>query len=66
MLVEAVNTTAQPEGPQSPAATILPSILTGWPTWQYIVAALLGIVFYDQGSYMTQHNAEIKMLTGLM
>lgn len=31
--------------------TKLPSmnILAGWSTWQYIVAALVGIVTYDQG-----------------
>lgn len=24
-------------------------ILAGWSTWQYIIAALVGIVTYDQG-----------------
>ncbi|PLB49119.1 hypothetical protein P170DRAFT_436752, partial [Aspergillus steynii IBT 23096] len=27
----------------------LPEFLLGWPTWQYVVTFVLGVVIYDQG-----------------
>lgn len=47
---------AQLELPQTwPVSTsqwqdLLPGILAGWSTWQYIVMFLLSIVVYDQGN----------------
>lgn len=30
----------------------LPSFLSGWTLWQYIVTAILGVVLYDQSRYL--------------
>lgn len=35
----------------SPSHAALPEFLVGWPTWQYLVAVLLGVVTYDQGNW---------------
>lgn len=30
---------------------VIPEFFKGWPTWQYVVAFLLGVVVYDQREY---------------
>ncbi|KAK2882369.1 hypothetical protein FQN49_000424 [Arthroderma sp. PD_2] len=37
---------------QMPFTSRLPGFLAGWSTWQYVVAVLLGVVFYDQATYI--------------
>lgn len=57
MAAEIVNTSStRPELPQilprsnSELQGVLPSFLSSWSAWQYIVAFLLGVVVYDQGN----------------
>lgn len=40
---------AWPSNPSQHTVTLIQS-LSGWSTWQYIVAFLLAVVFYDQGT----------------
>lgn len=56
MAVEIVNTSVRPDLPQtlpysnSEFQGALPSFLSSWSAWQYIVIFLLGVVVYDQGN----------------
>ena len=57
MAAEIVNTSsARPELPEtlphsnSELRGALPSFLSSWSAWQYIMAFLLGVVVYDQGN----------------
>lgn len=35
----------------------LPTFLTGWSPWQYVVTFLLGVVVYDQVMYIVQKGS---------